>query len=1202
MPMTNTTRRHADLRGMFTALLLALAAACGSDGTPTTEVDARVDAIEDAAREDADTAADAEADQGAVEPDVLPDIGGDCPPSDGQYGAACEADEACESGLCVEGICSQPCGDVCAPLCDGQRMLCRGVEREGGVVFACMPEVDDLCRGCVSDEQCASGRCVELLDGSAACGRDCDADGDCPAGYACGDGAPEREGQCVPLTGSCSCSAETLGLERPCTSANAFGACAGVEVCGEAGWGACDAPAPEEEVCDGVDQNCDGLVDNGAEVGGPCDVENEWGACEGVQICRGAEGFECIGDVAQREVCDGVDNDCDGAIDEEDTDEDGAYSSVENCGGCGLSCEGRFAFASEIGCAPDEDAEGGFRCVVVECAEGYVRTGDTLCQPLLPTLCQPCEADEECAIGSPGARCLEITDVGDPSRVAQVCGRDCAPGGAFGETCPEGYTCIASDGGAQCAPVAGTCSCFDAPDGFSVPCGVTTTSELEPGGDEGTITCLGARSCEGDGFGSCALPEDVCNGFDDDCSGRIDDAYRDEAGAYRTDAHCGRCNNDCTLRFTAERENATGVCVEEGSGPTCAMVCLEGFFDVVNGVDDGCECELRSEDDAPDTDPSACEGSCDANCDGIDGVVARGIFVSKVGRDAADAGSIADPLRSIGAALDRGDDCLAGASDVFCPSGGVRDIYVATGVYSENVVLRAGLSLYGGYGLDFAQRDPVANPTTLFGVEPTSDEVGTITARGIDRDTRVSGFQVYGFTATTPGESSYAVWLADCTDALRVTDNVVIAANGAAGRPGARGASGASGDDGSVGGLGRASGSDACGVAPTPGGAGGASVCGASGGLGGQAQCPFAQAAGGGQCTLADPESCFNQCEEGPCTPPPIPQGLGATGANNGGCVGASCGTGGEGAYDFWSSVGGCSETCTFSNDGDCDDGGPGSDFDVCALGTDCIDCGFRVQCTSCGNQVGLRHIGGDGASGQRGADGSAGLGCARVEGSVDESGRWRPSAGDDGTNDATSGGGGGGGSAGAGFDVTDGGGCTDNLGGSGGGGGGGGCAGSAGTGGSGGGSSFAVFVYVSAPGAVLSLPVLEGNAIFRGAGGAGGTGGSGGAGGLGGFGGEGGFTFPNQSFCTSPGGRGGDGGLGGAGAGGGGGCGGSAIGIQVILSGADFADVGAALRDANAIGADGRAGRGGLGGGATSSSSVGGDGRDGALIDVDVR
>lgn len=37
-----------------------------------------------------------------------------------------------------------------------------------------------------------------------------------------------------------------------------------------------------------------------------------------------------------------------------------------------------------------------------------------------------------------------------------------------------------------------------------------------------------------------------------------------------------------------------------------------------------------------------------------------------------------------------------------------------------------------------------------------------------------------------------------------------------------------------------------------------------------------------------------------------------------------------------------CSNTCRFSEDGDCDDGGPGSDFSVCELGTDCSDCGPR--------------------------------------------------------------------------------------------------------------------------------------------------------------------------------------------------------------------------------------------------------------------
>ena len=34
-----------------------------------------------------------------------------------------------------------------------------------------------------------------------------------------------------------------------------------------------------------------------------------------------------------------------------------------------------------------------------------------------------------------------------------------------------------------------------------------------------------------------------------------------------------------------------------------------------------------------------------------------------------------------------------------------------------------------------------------------------------------------------------------------------------------------------------------------------------------------------------------------------------------------------------------CSNTCTFADNGDCDDGGPGAQYNVCALGTDCADC-----------------------------------------------------------------------------------------------------------------------------------------------------------------------------------------------------------------------------------------------------------------------
>lgn len=37
-----------------------------------------------------------------------------------------------------------------------------------------------------------------------------------------------------------------------------------------------------------------------------------------------------------------------------------------------------------------------------------------------------------------------------------------------------------------------------------------------------------------------------------------------------------------------------------------------------------------------------------------------------------------------------------------------------------------------------------------------------------------------------------------------------------------------------------------------------------------------------------------------------------------------------------------CENTCTWANDGVCDDGGPGSEYSVCGLGTDCGDCGAR--------------------------------------------------------------------------------------------------------------------------------------------------------------------------------------------------------------------------------------------------------------------
>jgi len=84
----------------------------------------------------------------------------------------------------------------------------------------------------------------------------------------------------------------------------------------------CEAPCdrePGDEACNGEDDDCDGIVDEGVvapaglDCGGP-------GLCNGLRpACRGAEGFVCPypdGYEARETRCDNLDNDCDGRIDE----------------------------------------------------------------------------------------------------------------------------------------------------------------------------------------------------------------------------------------------------------------------------------------------------------------------------------------------------------------------------------------------------------------------------------------------------------------------------------------------------------------------------------------------------------------------------------------------------------------------------------------------------------------------------------------------------------------------------------------------------------------------------------------------------------------------------------------------------------------------------------------------------------------------
>ena len=1146
-------------------------------------------------------------------------VNGKCQlPSDGGtllgFGQVCTSDLQCQSGFCIpsatgdQSVCTQLCTGTCPDGWD-----CK-VRLGDPNVSLCAQHVDHLCNDCSVDGHCNPAFGDYCLDqgGLQSCGRDCTYAA-CPDGYTCSSvevgGHPAK--QCVPTAGTCACTAATVGLPRACQNQNTFGTCIGQSICQANGqWGDCSAATPAVEVCNGVDDNCNGLVDAAdpgidtsslpSDPAYPACRKGAGNSCEGTWACEnvgGTYGWVCTANNPQPEICDGLDNDCNGQIDDPFVDAQGRYVAQQHCGSCALDCTKAVTnlavdssgkpLADSVACKVIGDAP---TCVPSQCAPGYYPyppDQPVMCYPLASPQCRFCTSTADCTV----AQDLCTTVGADQhSSCLQGCGVNAPYPGCKGQVgtqdcCPAQSTCQTVAGVPVCVPQGNSCECDQAHDGTVRSCMVT--------GGQGA-KCAGTQVCQASTSGTyswaacqtAGTTDEVCDGKDNNCNGLIDETFINTqgSGTYDTDHDCGACNHDCLAQWSPTIQHAVGGCVVASGGvPTCEIVsCTKGTAGGGGTCQRDTDCPTGWSCLAP---YYQCAKSCSVASDCASGAVCNdGWCTISCTTNAQCTAKFGSPSTCTGgvckAEYQFHDVDKAESDGCECPS--------ATGLASDDPDI---YPTYPEAGWAFVDRncDGVDGDAAhaLFVWDGSDQSQGTrahpyktigeaLEAFNPSKYTQilVATGQYYETVQLAEGVQLYGGYSSDFAKRDVVGYPTIIVGP----EP-----TGANAPKGVVNGVGIKNkktvvagfaiyGFDVAqqSAASTAGKSTYAVylrdcssqvtiannlIFGGRGGDGGMGTAGAVGVQGG----AGGPGLDSKECATASCAGETQPGGSAGTNAS---CAGTSgnAGAGANGSIDPQAyaapaginGLGGANARYTteyapqFSN--------------LC-----------KYDCVIAGDLNGQ-----DAQTGANGTNGSGGPGCASPLGSLLSTGEWVAGAASGGGTGAAGKGGGGGGA----------GGCVPNsnpatctvghrvgdLGGTGGGGGAGGCGGAGGKAGGGGGGSFAVFVAFSAsPGA--AVPNIAGNIIYVGQGGAGGDGAYGGHGGGGGPGGFGGLT-KTPAWCAGPGGKGGRGGDGGSGGGAGGGCGGVAFGVAGnFISGAKYDTLNAFVQPAGSSGGPGGSG-----------------------------
>ncbi len=436
-------------------------------------------------------------DDGLYFPDVHDALSPGCQPGEGCFLDKCQTNEECLSGWCVEhlgeGVCSQACQDECPPGWECQQVA--GTVPD--VVYICVSTHANLCRPCASGAECksvggAEDVCVDYDQNGSFCGGSCSTDGECPWGFSClttftVDGIDTL--QCVADAGECPCTGKSVALSlwTPCAVENEHGLCEGKRVCAEEGLLECDALIPAEEICNGLDDDCDGSVDEATcDDGNECtddsclaeegcqNVALDQGECKDDNPCTVADHCEagaCIGDPV---LCDDQ-NPC----------------TEDLCTQQG-GCDHPFVFGA---CDDDDPCTVGDQCGEGECA-GTLLACD-------------CSEDSDCAALEDGDVC-NGTLICDVNALPMKCVIDLATI----ITCPDPEGPDAPCLAALCDPDTGACSLAPVNDG--APCDDGDLCSLGDSCDQGTCTAGVPVNCN-DG--------NVCT--DDSCAANIGCIHED---------------------------------------------------------------------------------------------------------------------------------------------------------------------------------------------------------------------------------------------------------------------------------------------------------------------------------------------------------------------------------------------------------------------------------------------------------------------------------------------------------------------------------------------------------------------------------------------------------------------------------------------------------------------------------------------------